>query len=376
MSTWTRDGSEKAQSSQTIRILMKTLQYLAEDAANDEAKSRSYISTASAVIKGLFKPSPKLSNNEQVSVLFNSMGWKNAQIKFSSGSEAQIILGSNRHLDQDQNSEKALKLLVNTISKALGFHILAREVDAVVSIDILSGPIYTIDLKAITSTIQTEVDEIRPAVAPAIRKQPIQRRENASAQAAKPVAVATSSRSIDTSQIFLPVLTSKMPIGRLHLLLQDVLAEFSQSWYGENPLSSNESPDERENVITLMQFLTQKAVENDTSSVDAGTRLGAFFAHAIKQTFPNVEPVLAQELIDGASVGSMIRDIKARAFCTLNPGEKCGPNIGDANRAMCDFAMGVWQGCLSELSDNSYVFSGFYAAGKRDPYCLMEFNVE
>lgn len=377
LSTWTREGSEKAQASQTIRILMKTLQYLAEDSVNDETRSRSFVSTSSAVIRGLFKPSPKISNNEQVTVLFNSMGWKNAQIKFSSGTEAQIILGSNRHLDQDQNTEQALKLLVNTFAKALGFHILGREVDAMVNIDIMSGPIYTIDLKAITSTIQTTPEDIRPAASTRRERRaertPAQTSTQPESEEMAPMAIG---KSVDTSQIFLPVLSSKLPIGRLHLLLQDVLAEFAQSWYGENPLTTNESSDERENVVTLIQFLSQKGVENGTSSVDAGSRLGSFFAHAIKQTFPKIDPILAQEIIDGASVGSMIRDIKARAFCTLKPGEKCGPDIGDDNRAMCDFSMGIWQGSLSELSDKSYIFSGYYAAGRKDPYCLMEFNVE
>jgi len=143
------------------------MQYLAEDAAEDDGRYRSFVSIASAIIKGSFIPSVSHSVNEQSSVLFNSMGWKNAQIKFSSGNEAQIILGSNRHLDQNSENLNALKLLVSTICKAIGFHILSREVDAIVDIDIHGGPLYTVDIKAIqsrsTETSTTTAQPTTPA---------------------------------------------------------------------------------------------------------------------------------------------------------------------------------------------------------------------
>lgn len=370
LTTWTRSGSEKAQASQTIRILMKSLQYLAEDTANDENRKQSFINTTYAVIKDLFTPSPTHSSNEQVVVLLGSMGWKNAQIEFSSGNEAKIILGSNRHLDQDQNSVKGLQLLVTTIAKALGFHILSREVDAYVEVDILSGPIYNIDLKALKQRTADETSQPATIQAPTRETQPSTTSQQPSAA---PVA---GMNKIDTTQIFLPVLTTKFPLSRLHLLLKDVLTEFCKSWYSENPLDGNDLGDEQENVATLITFLAQKSIDNNSSTVEAGARLGTFFAHAIKQNFTNIDQPLTQEIIDGAAIGSMIRDIKSRAFCYLKPGEKCGPNIGDENRAICDFSMGIWQGCLSELGDHQFIFNGFYAAGKRDPYCLMEFEVK
>ncbi|MHA2032206.1 MAG: hypothetical protein ACW99Q_22775 [Candidatus Kariarchaeaceae archaeon] len=369
LTTWTRSGSEKAQASQTIRILIKSLQYLAEDVVNDESKSQSFINTAYTVMKDLFTPSPTHSSNEQVIVLLGSMGWKNAQIEFSSGNEAKIILGSNRHLDQDQNSAKGLQLLVTTIAKAVGFHILSREVDAYVEVDILSGPIYTIDLKALT---QRTSDDVKKTPTPTPQKETT----ISDPHPQQPSTPVSGLNKIDTTQIFLPVLSDKFPLSRLHLLLKDVLAEFCQSWYSTNPLEGNDTADEQENVATLITFLVQKAIENNTSSVEAGVRLGTFFAHAIKQNFTNIDKPLTQEIIDGAEVGSMIRDIKARAFCYLNPGDKCGPSIGDENRAICDFSMGIWQGSLTELGDHQFNFSGFYSAGRRDPYCLMEFEVQ
>ncbi len=351
---------------------MKSLQYLAENAVNDENQSQSFINTAHTVIKDLFTPSPSHSNNEQVVVLLGSMGWKNAQIEFSSGNEAKLILGSNRHLDQNTNSVKGLKLLVTTICKALGFHILSREVDAYVEIDILAGPIYNINIKALTQKIVDTTTETTTPPQRTLETKPVV--DQSSGQVSSPPM--SSSQKIDTTQIFLPVLTDKFPLSRLHLLLKDVLAEFSKSWYSENPIDTNDTGDERENVALLMNFLVQKAIDNNTSTVDAGVRLGTFFAHAIKKSFTNIDQPLTQEIIDGAAVGSMIRDIKARAFCYLNPGDKCGPNIGDENRSICDFSMGIWQGTLSELGQHDFKFSGFYAAGRRDPYCLMEFEVQ
>ncbi|MFV2013979.1 MAG: hypothetical protein ACC656_00990 [Candidatus Heimdallarchaeota archaeon] len=370
LTTWTRSGSEKAQASQTIRILMKSLQYLAEDSVNDENRRQSFINTTYAVIKDLFTPSPTHSSNEQVVVLLGSMGWKNAQIEFSSGNEAKIILGSNRHLDQDQDSAKGLQLLVTSITKALGYHILSREVDAYVEIDILSGPIYKIDLKALKQRAPDESIQTSPT--PSV----IREKTTKAIANKQPTTEIAGVNKIDTTQIFLPVLTNKFPLSRLHLILKDVLTEFCQSWYSENPLDGNTTSDEHENVATLISFLVQKSIDNKSSTVEAGARLGTFFAHAIKQNFTNIDQPLTQEIIDGAEVGSMIRDIKARAFCYLSPGDKCGPNIGDENRAICDFNMGIWQGCLSELGEHKFVFNGFYAAGKRDPYCLMEFEVQ
>ena len=128
-------------------------------------------------------------------------------------------------------------------------------------------------------------------------------------------------------------------------------------------------------MIILITFLVQQSLDSNSSPVDAGVRLGTFFGHAIQQNFGS-EEIITQEIIDGSEIGSIIRDIKARAFCSLNPGEKCGPNIGDSNRAICDFSMGLWQGCLTELGDKDYSFTGFYTAGKRDPYCLMEFSAK
>ena len=349
---------------------MKSMQYLAEDAANDESRARTFSSLTSAVIKDLFSPSPSHSTNEQASVLLGSLGWRNANIQFSSGTEARIVLGSNRHLEQDQNSVNGLILLVSSICKALGYHILSREVDAVVDIEIINGPIYTVDLKAIQSqivdTTKEEPVKQKPVSAPAS--------SSTSAPASTPPPAEMPGTKIDTSQIFLPILSSKLPIGRLHLILQDILAEFSKSWYGSNPIEGNESPDERDNVIQLMMFLVQKTLDSGAASLDSGTRLGGFFAKAVKEAF-NMETPLAQEIIDGAGMGSMIRDIKARAFCSLRPGDKCGPNIGDENRSICDFSMGIWQGALSEFTGKNYKFNGFYPAGKRDPYCLMEFEV-
>jgi hypothetical protein len=352
---------------------MKTLQYLAEDATNEDQSSRSFTNIASAVIQDLFKPSDSYSVNEQVTVLFQAMGWKNAQIKLTSANEANILLGSNRHLDQDPNSESALKLLVGTISKALGYHVLDREIDAVVDIDIHNGPIYSIDIKAIKARKPGEEEVKKPKPKEQIPAKPIQRMES-------PATSTTElTPTFDTSQLFLPILSNKLPIGRLHLMLQDVLVEFSQSWYGTNPIEETSSSDERENVVTLITYLVQQSIDRGSSPVDTGTRLGTFFGHAITQNFNTEENPITQEIIDGSEIGSIIRDIKARAFCSLNPGEKCGPNIGNANRALCDFSMGLWQGCLTELGElgeKDYTFTGFYTAGKRDPYCLMEFSAK
>jgi len=374
LNTWSRNGSEKAQASQTIRMLLKTLQYLAEDAAADD-RERGFLKVARAVIQNTFTPSSNFSTNEQVSVVFNTMGWKNTQIKLTSANEADILLGSNRHLDQNPDSEEGLRVLVKLLSEALGSYLFDREADAVVDIDIHTGPTYRIKLRA---KKDIEIHQ----------KQQKQAEQNNSESSSSQSKLTNNSRSssnttshqvasgvIQTDQIFLPVLNNKLPISRLYLILQDVLAEFSSSWYGENPLDNSSSDDERENVLDLVSFLTTKAAENDTSIVEVGEQIGNYFGQALQNSFQE-DDLLSPEILEGSAVGSIIRDIKSRAFCYLNPGEKCGPDIGGANREICDFVMGLWGGFMSTLEgEKNFKFTGFYPAGRRDPYCLMEFEV-
>lgn len=377
LNTWTRSGSEKAQASQTIRMLMKTLQYLAEDASTDGNRERSFLNVARSVIKNVFSPSNNFSVNEQVSVVFNAMGWKNTQITLTSANEAELILGSNRYLDQDPDSIDGLRLLVKTLCSALGSYLFDKDVQAKIDIDIHTGPTYKINLKTVKSTKSKETTKIKT--------QAEKSKETSSGQiSSTSTRSSTSSDSgisikppstIDTTQIFLPVLSNSLPLDRLYMILQDVLAEFCQSWYGSNPLETQGTDNERENLLILITFLTEKTFENDSSRVEVGEQVGTYFAHAIRDSFQE-DKYLTQEIIDGSSVGSIIRDIKARAFCYLKPGEKCGPKIGAEDRSICDFAMGIWQGCLSQLmKDSEFEFTGFYPAGRKDPYCLMEFEV-
>ncbi|MHA2504241.1 MAG: hypothetical protein ACXAE3_15390 [Candidatus Kariarchaeaceae archaeon] len=372
LNTWSRSGSEKAQASQTIRILIKTLQYLAEDAARDDSREKSFLNVASAVIKTTFAPSPGFSTSEQVSVVLNSMGWKNTQIKLTSADEAEILMGSNRHLDQQAESVEGLELLIKTLGTALGGFLFDREVNAVVEIDIHTGPTYLVKLRSIQKIEQKQSQTTQTTTTTSQPSAPVSTPSVETSMSANPI---SPPANIETSQIFLPVLNNKLPLGRLHLILQDVLSEFANSWYGENPLDTKGTADEEENVVTLVTYLTNKAIENNTPVVDVGAQIGAYYGEALKQTFQGDE-LFSPEILEGSAVGSIIRDIKARAFCHLKPGDTCGPNIGGEGREICDFAMGLWQGALSKINgEKQFNFTGFYPAGRRDPYCLMEFEV-
>ncbi|MDH5401766.1 MAG: hypothetical protein OEY49_04670 [Candidatus Heimdallarchaeota archaeon] len=367
LSTWTKTGSEKARSSQSIRMLMKTLQYLGEDALIDDARVRSFVNVATKVITNLFNPAQNYSVNEQVSVVFNALGWRNAQIKLTSADNAEIILGSNRYLDQDVNNVNALKLLARVFAISFGSHLLSKNVDANVEIDIHNGPIYTIKVFGF-GELKTELS-VESKTVEKEKVKPVQKKEQPMITMDHGI-----STDIDTTQIFLPILSNKLPLAKLQLLLQDIMAEYSQSWHGQNPISSSNSTELSENLITLINFLGDKGVVSDGSAVNAGAKVGSYYARAIKQSFEG-EKLLVQEIIDGSVIGSMIRDIKARSFCTLKPGERCG-SIGDEKRRVCDFNMGIWQGCLSNLmQDKEFKFNGFIEAGRKDLYCLMEFEV-
>lgn len=359
-------------------MLIKSLQYVAEDLANDEVKIKSFIKITTQIIKGSFIPSPQNSINEQVSILLNSMGWKNALIKLKSGDQVEIVLGSNRFLDQDSDSVSGLTNLVKAIGNAAGAHILDRDVDTLVNIDIHAGPTYTLDIQALKSITATQKPEkvpdnssLRPFT---ISTEDGKTKNELAKQTVIETPIIPISTSYETDQIFLPVLSNKLPLSRLHRILKDVLEEYCQSWFGTNPIADVEIEDERINLINLINFLIEKAFESDQSRVDLGSQVGNYFAHAIVSNFNSEKTLLGQEIIDGSTVGSIIRDIKARSLCSLKD-TACENKIGGEHREFCDFVMGLWQGMLGQLTNKQYRFSGFYPAGKRDPYCLMEFEV-
>ncbi len=369
MSRWTRTGaSEKAQASQTIGILMNTLLYFADEVSNDYNSLNSYVKTGSTVIKSMFSPSKDHNMNEQISVLFNTLGWKNSEIRLQSSERAKIILGSNRYLDQNQNTIKGLEVLVKMIATAVGYHLFDRDVDALVDIDIM-GPIYTIELQALSS-LKTDIS---PKTKSTPKSTPVATKSTPSSPAINTSEVSFS--SYDTSQIFLPILNNRLPQVTLHRILKEVLVEFCKSWYSENPISDKESDDDKNNLVILILYITQKAVENNISWVSVGEQVGGYFAQALSKNFPN-EQLIVEEILETMSLGSIIRDVKSRSLCPLNLGQTCGNKIGGENRGFCDFVMGLWAGSLSQITGKKYSFTGFYPTGKRstDP-CLMEFTI-
>ncbi len=367
LNIWTRSGSEKAQSSQTIRILLRSLQYLAEDASSSESDGQEFLSIVVPVIRNMFVPTEGISINEQISVFLLSLGWKNTQIRTLSSSKAEIILGNNRHLEQNESFEQGLKLLTKAIFKAIGYYLLNKEIDPLVRIDFTTGVIYTIELNAVeigTSTIaKPRASQPKPAAKP-----------EAPNYTSKPETSAPieSERSIDPSQLFLPILNTKLPLSTLYVLLQDVMSEFASSWYEENPLENLGTDDARQNVLILTQFLVDKTIQAGRSTKTVGDQIGRFFSKALEETFgSNPEDILTPEIIESQTM-TMIRDIKARSLCTLSPGDKCVQE----NRAICDFGMGIYEGVLSTFTGKTYEFTNYFAAGKRDIYCLMEFQVK
>ncbi len=367
LNIWTRTGSEKTQSSQTIRILLRSLQYLAEDAAQSASSSQNFTGIIVPIIRNLFVPAEGISINEQLSTFLRTLGWKNAQIRTRSATKAEIVLGNNRHLEQLESSKQGLTLLVKSIMKSIGYYLLNREVDALVRIDFTTGVIYNIELNAV------ELQPSRVEKTPAPVREPAGYSSPSSVTSPPPQTAvkAEEGTPIDPSQLFLPILHNKLPLSTLYVLLQDVMSEFANSWYNENPLEGMGTDDSEQNVLILTQFLVEKTLAAGRSTKTIGDQIGRFFAQSLQGTFGNSpEAILTPEIIESDTL-TMIRDIKARSLCHLSPGDKCT----DANRAICDFGMGIYEGVLSSLTGKKYEFTNYFAAGKRDIYCLMEFQI-
>ncbi len=364
MGVWSRSGSDKAKSSQTIRILLRSMQYLAEDLSTDETK---FLKIVVPVVRSLFKPITTASVNEQVQQFFDSMGWKNSQIQVVSKDKSQIVLGSNRYLDQNEEATNGLTLLVKTLTKAVGYHIMNSEVDPLVVVDFTNTITYTIELK-----VQGGTDISSPVHTP-----------KATTTIAKPVKTSKVTpppshdglsvdigTKIEIDQLFAPVINSKLPLSRCFLHLQDVMEEFSISWYSMNPIEGKESLSQREIIVTLVQFLVEKSIEASRDVKMVGNQVGRFFAQAMVESFKNdFGSIISDEILE-SNTQTIIRDIKAMSLCTLSPGDKCVP----ANRSYCDFAMGIYEGVLSTTLDAQFEFTSYFSATRRDRYCLMEFN--
>lgn len=372
MGVWTRSGSEKAQSSQTIRILLRSLQYLAEDLAADETK---FLNVTVPVIRNLFNPIQTSSMNEQVTKFFESFGWKNAQIKLTAANKASILLGSNRHLDQNVESQAGLQILVKSISTAVGLHLLGKEVDALVNVNLTTGAVYNIELTTISKREdivspkpKTEKPVVNTTTQPQVEKTKI----TGTVPVQQPVMPAGDlESSVEATQLFLPVLNDKLPLSTLFLMLQDVLVEFCKSWYQVNPLEEFGSEDQRQNVVKLVLYLVDKSVEANRPTKAVGNQVGRFFAQELSNTFKDeFGEIISPEILE-SNTSIIVRDIKARSLCNLNPGDKCL----EANRSVCDFGMGIYEGVLSHLTEKDTQFTTYFAAGRRDIYCLMEFQV-
>lgn len=372
---WSKNGSYKAQSSQTIRMLLRSLQYLAEDSTKDPGETEKYIKIVVPVIRNLFNPVRTSSAAQQVSTFFETIGWKNALVRIVASNQAEFVLGSNRHLDQSPESIDGLTLLVKAISTAVGYHMLNKNVDALVKISLVTGATYEITVHTISGTAKPVVETKSQTPAEIVRKAAI----NDASPAPAKVATKTSAPSyteiesrIDISQLFKPILNPKLSQSTLYRLLQDVLVEFCNSWYSTNPLDGIGEDDPNNNVRILVIFLVNKSMELNRDTKVVGNHIGKFFAQAIEKTFVSQGmPALTPEIIE-SQTSVIVRDIKARSLCTLQPGDRCVSE----NRAFCDFGMGIYESVLSMYTENTYKFSTYFAAGRRDLYCLMEFNAE
>lgn len=367
MSTWTKRGSsEKAQQSQTIRILVSVLQYLAEDATSSVDSADRFVKIASNVLKSTFTPSSNHNINEQVQSLLLQLGWKNSQITLKSADLLEMILGSNRYLDQSEVNETGLNLLVKMISVAIGQKIMTREVDALVNFD-HNNKTYRVNIQAVEDFKPDMKAEVKTSATSIGMEE-----KKVEAKVETVVISSINTGNFDTSQIILPVFSNKLPNLKMLSLLKDVCEEFSQSWYSQVPELTGS--DDKSNLAILFNFLITKADESGNDVLSIGAQIGSYYADAIKATWPD-EKHINDEILD-ASGGSIIRDIKARSLCALTPAQSCGSKIGGPNRKFCDLSMAVWQGALSKLHTKEYTFSGYYAAGKRDSVCLMEFSVK
>ncbi len=373
-SIWTRYGSEKAQSSQIIRTLINTLLGIAQEAVQEgtEAKNR-FIVVVARNFREYFKPDITVNINEQIQTFLLTLGWKNSEIRVVSANEARAILGNNRFIVEENYPEETISLLISAIFTGIGYYIFSKEIKVQTDFDELQGAVWSVKMTPTTADVlgtSTSTSKTTPQ-----QKAP-QEKVSAPAKNSEISMVSVSEGelqkyldSIDPEQFVTPIFKRSLGVETLLKILAEVMLEFSRTKYESNPLEALGSIDNRTMVLALTKFLVEKTFAENLPTLERGREIGVLFGKGVKGVLgddPN--QLLVEEITDAPST-TIIRDIKARAFCFLKPGERCQPS----NVQICDFVMGIWEGTLKEILGKEFKFSNRYpATKKKDMYCLME----
>ena len=358
-SIWSSGGSDKVRASQTIRMLLNSLIRTSKELREDGKDRVGLYHAIKTTVKEVFQPDPDANFNEQLYSFMGVLGWKNALLTIMSSDTAKLVLGNNRYIDEVQNDLKDIELLVNAIISGACYHLFGKEIMTETKIDNLSGVTYEIMIKVGAEQVVKEKPEEVEGPTPG----------TGVGEVTGEADLETLKTHIEIDQIFDPIFNTSLDKDQLIVMFKEILVEYIRSKYGELP-KVQKVADTSDLVLLLLQYLINKVEEDNSGFLEVGKTVGTFFARGIKDVFNRpIEQILIDEIIEGINFG-IVRDINARCFCFLSPGDKCTP----LNTQICDFVMGVWEGTLSALLEREIKFSQRLPAGRKDRFCLMEFN--
>ena len=378
-SIWTKFGSEKIRNSQALRTLINALLELGEQAQKQgEGDIEGYKLGIARIFREYFQPDIAYNINEQIQMFLLTLGWKNSEIRVISATEAKAVLGNNRFIPETGISHEAIKIFIEGVFTGIGYYVFSKEVKVEAIFDELAGAVWNVAL-APSSSIQigtkTQIKNYASSPSPQFEV----KEETTTVQTSPPSMSSLEEEiqdyitNIDPEQILTPIFNKSLGLDTLYRILIEIMSDFIRSKYQTNPLEHAGAVDHKVAVLILVKFLVEKSLAEGMPTSTTGHDVGKFFGKGvigIAGNDPNA--ILIQEITESQST-TIIRDIKARCFCFLKPGERCQPS----NVQLCDFIMGIWEGALTEILGKELRFTNRYPATKRkDKYCLMELSIK
>ena len=362
-----------------LRTLINALLELGEQAhTQGEGNTEVYKLGIARIFREYFQPDIAYNINEQIQMFLLTLGWKNSEIRVISATEARAVLGNNRFIPETGISHEAIKIFIEGIFTGIGYYVFSKEVKVEATFDELAGAVWNVVLSP-SSSMQIEARSQAIDYASSPSPQFGSKKEAVINQATSPISSSLEEEiqdyiaNIDPEQILTPIFNKSLGIETLYRILIEIMSDFIRTKYQTNPLEHAGNVDHKVAVLILVKFLVEKSLAEGIPTGTTGYDVGKFFGKGvigIAGNDPNV--ILIQEITESQST-TIIRDIKARCFCFLKPGERCQPS----NVQLCDFVMGIWEGALTEILGKEFKFTNRYPATKRkDKYCLMELSIK
>ncbi|RLI69078.1 hypothetical protein DRO91_03890 [Candidatus Heimdallarchaeota archaeon] len=285
---------------------------------------------------------------ELVKETLEMFGWKSTKIDYLEGeTEGRVFLGKNRYIPNDLADSQGALIVLQAFIEGLCFHLIKAPVDARAELSLRTGSFYEI----------TFTRSSKEATTPTyVKKTP---------HLAEETIDMSIHDNLTIEQLFYPIFTREIPT----MILFDAAWKVIRESYVANALGSELAEQEElkkpsiRNISIIIKKLTEKAPEEEI--LNMAEIIGEFFAKFLKTKISDALYDKLQPTLKDKHATSYLVYYDCKQFCS---------NDRFINR--CIFIRGMWTGILSEVLGFPIQIKEVLHAGKRDRYCMIEFEPE